>query len=357
VTSFRPLLLFWACILGIACGGAIALQIMGPVPRPASQPTKTALPEQRPRAEPARLPPSTPHPAPPLKMTLDAIPAPDPALQEVAPGLGGRLLPRAESAARSPATLYAAAFDPAERHPRVTLVIAGMGLDRGLTAQANRTLPAAVDFAYSAYAPQADADRLAAEGRALGRECLLSIPMEPNGYPANEEGDRALLTGADPAQTRQNLDWALSATQGCAGATGASDGQGGERFAASTQVYGDVLTAVAQRGLVYLDPRPGARPPEDDGPGRRVPYVADILVDHAAALDQPADGGQIDRNLAQLEQISARRGSAIGIAGPPTPVLLDRIAVWSHGLASRGMVLTPLTANPPPAKTSTDAAR
>jgi polysaccharide deacetylase 2 family uncharacterized protein YibQ len=49
-----------------------------------------------------------------------------------------------------------------------------------------------------------------------------------------------------------------------------------------------------------------------------------------------------------LEQIAARRGAAIGLAGPPTPVLLDRLAVWSHGLAARGMVLAPLTAMPRP---------
>ena len=135
-----------------------------------------------------------------------------------------------------------------------------------------------------------------------------------------------------------NLAWALSGVAGCVGATGASDGLGGERFAASRQPYQDVLAEVAARGMLYLDPRPGAAPP----------YVADVVVDREASADLPADAEAIDRNLAALEQVAARQGAAIGLAGPPTPVLLDRVAVWAHGLAARGLVLAPLTALPPP---------
>ncbi len=347
MSSFKPLLVFWALILTLLAGGAIGLQLMGPVPTK-PQPQRTPVIAPPPPARPAQALPSTPDPVPPLRMTLSSIPGPDPALQEPAPGLPGRMLPR--TGGHMPATLYAAAFDPAERHPRIALVIDGAGLDRGLTAQANRTLPAAVDFAYSAYAPAADAARLAASGRALGRECLVSVPMEPNGFPAAEEGEHALLTGADPTVLRQNLDWALSALQGCAGATGASDGLGGERFAGSRQGYADVLATVAGRGLMYLDPRPGAAPPADAAPGRTPPYVADLVVDHASSAELPADAEAIDRGLAGLEQVAKRRGAAIGLAGPPTPVLLDRVSVWAQGLAARGLVLAPLSAIPHPAQ-------
>jgi polysaccharide deacetylase 2 family uncharacterized protein YibQ len=281
-------------------------------------------------------------------MVASAIPDPDPRLQEAAETLPDRILPRVDDNGLTPENVYAAAFDPAERHPRVALVIDGAGLDRALTAQANSTLPAAIDFAYSAYAPSPAANALAAAGRRLGRECLVSIPMEPNGFPANEEGNRALLTGADPGELRSNLEWALSNVQGCVGGTGASDGMGGERFAASEQSFGDVLTILSRRGLIYLDSRPGAPPPSDDAPGRRLPYVADLIVDHAGSPGEPVDAHTIDLNLARLEEVATHRGSAIGIAGPLTPVLLDRVAVWAQGLAARGLVLAPLTAIPVP---------
>ncbi len=340
MTTFRPLLIFWACILGLLAGTAVTLQIIGP-PAPRVVTNVKVAPRTPHQEQPARALPSTPDPPPPLKMTLSAIPDPSPSLQEPAPDWPGRSLPRIDAAGRPPSVTYAAAFDPAERHPRVALVIDGAGLDRALTAQANRTLPAAVDFAFSAYVPQADGARLAGEARAQGRECLVSIPMEPNGFPIAEEGDRSLLTGADPVQLRLNLEWALSGVAGCVGATGASDGMGGERFAESTQAYADMLEAVAARGLLFLDPRPGATPPDAASSS---PYVADAVIDREAGPESPADAQTIDRNLAALEQAAARHGAAIGIAGPPTPVLLDRVAVWAHGLAARGLVLAPLTA-------------
>ena len=151
---------------------------------------------------------------------------------------------------------------------------------------------------------------------------------------------------------------------GCIGATDASDGLYGERFAESRTAFGDVERELAQRGLLYLDARP--RPADDDGaldgpePGTPAApegadashapsgYRVDIVVDREAAADKPADPSAIDASLARLDQIAARRGAAIGVAGPPTPVLLDRLAVWAHGLAARGLVLAPLSAMPRP---------
>ncbi|MEJ0046802.1 MAG: divergent polysaccharide deacetylase family protein [Rhodospirillales bacterium] len=55
----------------------------------------------------------------------------------------------------------------------------------------------------------------------------------------------------------------------------------------------------------------------------------------------------IDARLAVLEHLAAVHGAAIGLAGPPKPVLLERIAVWARGLAARGITLSPVTAMPP----------
>jgi polysaccharide deacetylase 2 family uncharacterized protein YibQ len=70
------------------------------------------------------------------------------------------------------------------------------------------------------------------------------------------------------------------------------------------------------------------------------------MVTAAVAADD-SDGAQtIDQNLARLEKIASVRGAAIGLAGPPTPVLLERVSIWAHGLAARGLVLAPVTAMP-----------
>jgi polysaccharide deacetylase 2 family uncharacterized protein YibQ len=351
--SFRPLVLFWAVVLGLTAGCAVALQLLGPPPSLHAGPHAAGPAGPAPRAQalpnPARLAPSRTDAAPPLPLTTASIPEPDSALEEPAIEYPDRMLPRISDNGVPPSKLYAAAFDPAERHPRVALVIDGAGLDRAWTELTLRTLPSAIDVAFSAYAPSATAAALAQTARRSGRECLVSIPMEPSGFPVMEEGDKSLLLSADPAQNRANLDWALSNVQGCVGATGGSDGLNGERYAESREAFGDLLSTVARRGLIYLDARPEAQPPEDSGgAGRSLPRVVDVLVNVSTPLDEPTSAQTIDQNLAHLEQIAARSGFAIGLAGPPTPVLLERVAVWAQGLASRGIVLAPLSAIPAP---------
>ncbi|MGG2367956.1 divergent polysaccharide deacetylase family protein, partial [Salmonella enterica] len=61
---------------------------------------------------------------------------------------------------------------------------------------------------------------------------------------------------------------------------------------------------------------------------------------------EPPDAATIDRRLALLETRARERGVAVGIAGPPTPVLIERLAVWSRGLGARGLALAPLSALP-----------
>ncbi len=349
--SYRPLVAFWIVIGGLLAAGALVLQLLGPRTL-ASRADAPLTAHVGSAASPARLPLSTLHPAPVLAASGTPIPDPDPALLEPASAVPDAMLPRRQGS-RTSAMLYAAAFDPAERHPRVALVLDGAGLDEAMTRSAMAGLPSVIDLAFSAYTPPARAAVLAGEARRQGRECLLSIPMEPSGYPSVEEGSRALLAGATPEQNVRNLQWALSRVAGCVGATGASDGMEGERFVQSPQEYAGLLQELDERGLIYLDPRSGTAIPDEAVPAsRRQPYRVDVVVDRPPAPGEPADAAAIDRHLAELSDAALHQGSAIGLAGPPTPVLLDRIMVWAHGLAARGLVLAPLTALTPPSATS-----
>lgn len=291
----KALAWFWAAVLALLLGGAAVLQVLGPLPRPAG-------------------------------------------LLEPAPGLPGRMLPRIAGDGRTPAAAYAvAAPATAGLHP-IALVLDGIGLDEALSERAIRELPRAVTLAFSAYTPDGAAERLSGDARTAGHECLVSVPMEPAGRPFADEGTRALLTGADARANEDNLHWALSRVTGCVGATGASDGGEGARFADSGTAFDDMLQEIRGRGLLYLDPRPGARVPDD--PGVR---AADLVIDRQEDVNAPLTGGLVDERLAQLETLARERGGAIGIAGPPLPVLIGRIAAWSRGLAARGGVLVPVS--------------
>jgi polysaccharide deacetylase 2 family uncharacterized protein YibQ len=84
---------------------------------------------------------------------------------------------------------------------------------------------------------------------------------------------------------------------------------------------------------LYLDARPGVNAPLRAW-GRSVDLI----------LDEPATRAEIEKRLGELEAIAKARGSALGLAHAPTPVVIDRLVAWAAGLERRGVVLTPVTA-------------
>jgi len=332
-----------------------------PAPKPAAEAPSSPAPVLEPvtaRAEP--LPPATaqaepppptiassptapapaPPPAAPVPPAFDAppisaevpsarpIPAPDATLQEQ-----GRFgpLPRVGADGRTSIRAYAGQFDRQDTRPRIGIVVADIGISNTQTEDAIRRLPPAVTLAISPYAPRAAqvAERL----RAKGVESLVGLPMEPAGYPLNDPGNRALLTGRSGPENMANLEWVLSRFPGYVGAIGVVGGMRGERFAAMEQSYQALQESLRNRGLLYVDARPGANAPMRAW-GRSVDLI----------LDEPATRTEIEKRLGELEAIAKARGSALGLAHAPTPVVVDRLAAWAAGLERRGLVLTPVTA-------------
>ncbi len=333
---YRGLVVFWTVVAAIVAIGAAILQVLGPPPsfvagQSAAVPAVAAKPIAAPKPPPG-------------------IPAPLAAMQEPAPDFQGRTLPVKSPDGRAPAAVYAAPFNAADKHPRVALVIAGAGQDQEQTLHVLHDLPGEIDVAFSAYMDEDRAVRLAGVARETGHECLASIPMEPNNFPLADEGARQLMEGHDAEANRIDLEWALSRQAGCVGATGASDGMMGERYAQNGLGFSQVLEELGKRGLLYLDPRTGA-PALGSAPETSI-LVADLVIDQATAPEQPVSAEIIDQRLAELEKRATERGTAIGLAGPPQPVMLERIAVWAHGLAARGVTLAPLSAMQAPLKAS-----
>lgn len=360
VPGWPALGVFWLAVLGGGLGGALWLEHLGP-PEPAAPAMAGATVEPSPPAAPpiaaaapvpddapaattatepaapapaAAAPPGAPEP-PPLaasaapRTATRPIAPPDPALLEQ--GRHG-MLPRMGADGRTSIRAYGREFDRRDTRPRIGIVIADIGQIATQTDDAIRRLPPAVALALSPYAarPGQAADR----ARERGMETLISLPLEPANYPLNNAGEHALLTGRPMAENMDRLDWVLSRAQGYVGAIGAIGALRGERFAAMTEAMASVQDALRQRGLLYLDPRPGAPPPSHAW-GRSVDVV----------LDEPAGTrGEIDRRLAELEAMARERGAALGLAGAATPVLVERIAAWAPGLESRGLVLAPVSA-------------
>lgn len=343
-TGWVALGAFWLGVLGVAGGTAGVLAWLGPPettlaatsPEPAA-PARPETPPERmaavgpaPQAEPPAVSAPSPRPA-----AAGAGRSPggaiEPALQE--PGPHGPL-PRVGPDGRTPIRAYGHPFDRSDTRPRVGLVVGGLGMNAAVTEEAIRRLPAAVTLAFSPYATRIDF--LLDQARTKGMELLVALPLEPAGHPTiNNAGNRALLTRLSPAENREHLEWALSRFGGHVGAVGALGPMRGERFAELAETLHPVQEALRGRGLLYVDPRPGARPPERAW-GRSV----DIVV------DEPATRGEIERKLDALERLARERGTAgaLGYAGEASPVLVDRIAVWAGGVEGRGLALAPVSA-------------
>ncbi|MGI4975662.1 MAG: divergent polysaccharide deacetylase family protein [Janthinobacterium lividum] len=256
------------------------------------------------------------------------IAAPLAALLE--PGPDGLSLPRVGADGLAPMRAYARPTSVPPGAKLVAIVLDGIGLSEADSLAAINDLPGAVDLAVSAYAAHPDA--LLARARLKGHELLASIPMEPAGSPLNDEGGLALTADAAPDANEAGLARVLGRIQGYAGVTGGSDGQRGEHFALSGRPFAEVMRALAARGLLYIDAA-GVRPP---------PGLASLGVD--LVVDEPAGAASLDARLARLEAMAQESGAALGLAGPPRPVTVERLAAWASGLAARGLVLVPASA-------------
>jgi polysaccharide deacetylase 2 family uncharacterized protein YibQ len=333
--GWRGLGVFWTVILVVVAMGAAALQSLGPVrtaaPPPAAGPQPApiaAAPPAPPAVQPAASAPALP---PPGRTAAGPINDPDPALLEPARAGGGAMLPRLDMAGRGPMQEYARGFDRTTLRPRVGIILAGIGASEAESQDAIRALPGGVTLAISPYTVRPT--RLLEAARIAGHEYLLSLPMESYGDAGGDAGDHALLTGATPAQNADRLDWALSRFGGYAGVTDALGRLRGERFAGNPDLLAPLLRQLSARGLFFVDARPGAAPP----PGI---WAADVDV----VIDEPAVRSEIDAKLALLENLARQHGSALGLAGTPRPVTVDRIGDWANGLAAKGLVLAPASA-------------
>ncbi len=250
-------------------------------------------------------------------------------------------IPRMGNDGTRPLDLYASAGAVAadRKMPRIAIVVGGLGIGGGTTAEAIGKLPESITLAFAPYG--GELSRWAARARGSGHEIMLQLPMEPFDYPDNDPGPQTLLSNLSPEQNIDRLHWMLSRMQGYVGVTNYM----GARFTSNETMLGAVLRDVGKRGLLYLDdgssPRSVATKSAD---AAKAPFVkADLVVDAAP------NWADIDAALARLETIAAERGVAIGTASA-VPLSIERIARWAKAAKERGIRIVPLSAILPKAK-------
>jgi polysaccharide deacetylase 2 family uncharacterized protein YibQ len=243
-------------------------------------------------------------------------------------------VPRVSSDGARPFVVYARKVDAAKANlPRIALVVTGLGVSAGTTAEAMAKLPPAVSFAFAPYAT--DVERVAARAHAEGHELLLQLPMEPFDYPDNDPGPQTLLISLAPEQNIDRMYWLMSRFQAYVGVASYM----GSRFTANDAALAPVLREIAKRGLMYLDDGSSPRSLAGQIAGANsLPFAkANVLVDTVPTPDE------IDRALARLESLARDNGIAVGVA-TALPVSVARIANWAKTVEARGFVLVPISA-------------
>ncbi|HTT98679.1 MAG TPA: divergent polysaccharide deacetylase family protein [Rhizomicrobium sp.] len=253
----------------------------------------------------------------------------DPSLVENTP-MGP--LPRIADDGTTPMRAYA---PPAisDGHPRIAIVIGGLGISAKQTDAALKGLPAGVTLAVAPYA--GDAQHWVSQARAQGHEVLLEVPMEPYDFPDSDPGPHTLRSGAGEDANTERLVWALTRFSGYAGITNLLGG----RFMSDANSLEPMLTYLARRGLMFYDNGQATHSAAADVAGRvGVPFAqAD------SEIDTIQTAMEIDRRLSALESSARARGFAAG-SGGLTPITIDRVRIWAQGLSGRGFVLVPASA-------------
>ncbi|MCC6466959.1 MAG: divergent polysaccharide deacetylase family protein [Alphaproteobacteria bacterium] len=319
-----------------------------PLPQAASPPATAGPTVEAPPPPPVPARPAPAKPATPP--TAAAPPAAAPAAPVAAAKLGDAqlalfdpalserqkdgALPMIGRDGRQPWQVYARPFDLADKRPRVALVIANMGLSAAATDQAIDDLPPGVTLVFAPFAEGVKAAM--ARARAKGHEVLISVPMEPEGYPRSDPGPNTLLTSLSEAENLDRLTWTLTRAEAYVGVANLT----GAKFAASPKHVEPVLKVLRQRGLLLVDRW-------STGPQSPVIEAAKTLglpVSGVQMLvDQEPSRAAIDGRLTELERIARRDGRALGLA-LPYPLSLERVAVWATSLEARGTALAPVSA-------------
>jgi uncharacterized protein len=284
----------------------------------------------------AAVPPPPPLPPPPESETASITLVQVPVAELVEDSQYGPL-PKVAADGRRPIDVYARPSAYVEKKagqpPRIAVLINGMGLSDGVTAEAIKGLPAPISVAYGAYGR--NLQDWVAKARGAGHEVLLQIPLEPQDYPTNDPGPHTLLTTLPPEENMKRLQWLMSRFTGYVGLTN----QMGAKFETTQDAFLPVLEEVKARGLLFVDD--GTTKNSTGGQ-----IAGTIGLDYAAAdveIDAVPSPDSISKALAQLEALAKERGSAIGVASAK-PATIKQLSQWAGQLQGKGYVLIPVSA-------------
>ena len=217
-----------------------------------------------------------------------------------------------------------------DNRPVIAVVIDDLGLNRSNTKALN-ALPAPLTLAFLPYAGNIEAQTDAA--REAGHELMVHLPMEPFG--SQWPGPGALVTSLDHDEFVERLEANLNRIEGYVGV----NNHMGSRLTADRGRMDLVMRELRKRDVLFLDSKTSARSVAGEMASRNgVPNTTrDVFLDHVIDIDR------IRHQMALIERIARRTGSAVAIGHPHTATI-EAMKEWLPKLEERGFTLAPLSA-------------
>ncbi len=220
---------------------------------------------------------------------------------------------------------------PVPLRPRVAIVMDDLGRDM---ATGRALVEMAIPITFSILPGERNAARVAELAHRHGREVLIHIPMEPQGYPLVDPGDDALLVDFTADDLRARMRGFMARVPH---ATGANNHMG-SRFTESTEAMLPVLNVMRESNLFFLDSVTTSRS-VGFKEARRLGIPA---AKRDVFLDNVVEEGAIAEQVRKLAERALRHGSAIGICHP-YPATLAVLARQGAEFEKLGIDVVPVS--------------
>jgi hypothetical protein len=211
--------------------------------------------------------------------------------------------------------------------PRIAILIDDLGNDRAAAARI-ASWPWPVAGAVLPGLPGSGPTARALEDS--GKEVLLHLPMEPQGYPAVRPGPGVVLRAQSDDEIVATLERDLATVPGASGI----NNHMGSAATADPRVMRAVAAVLSRRGLFFVDSRTTTSTVARDAAERaRVPSTSRRVF-----LDDTQTPEAVSRSFDELVRRAKEEGEALAI-GHPHPVTMDVLERELRDLPGKGVRL------------------
>ena len=175
---------------------------------------------------------------------------------------------------------------------------------------------------------------LAQQAHQRGKEVILHLPMEPQGYPKTKPGEGVLLEEMDEEKLLRQLSKDLEAVPYIRGVSNHM----GSRLMEDPMKLRIIMKELKKRDLFFLDSR---TTPQTLGL-QTAKSIGLRATERSLFLDHSQDPEQIKKQVEKLVQLSLETGKAIGV-GHPHPSTFKSLKEMIPRMKEKGIEIVPLS--------------